>query len=293
MRKNIFKFALLVALFAACASSGYAQSGNATIWEIRKDGNSIFLAGSIHLLRSQDYPMPAAFDSAYKKSSILVLETDVDKMTEPDMMEYANKKIMLPSGQTLRTVLNEDVYKRLEGLAGSAGIEALSRYRPSVIVTSLQTLFLQSSGFTEKGADLYYLEKSKQDGKSLGFLEDPKIQIDMLSNMADGIENEYVADAVDGIFKSVNEAVTLVSEWKEGIAKTTEDLLGSQKKQWPTVYEIMVLDRNLAWIPIIENYLTTKPIEFVIVGMAHVYGPDGLLAQLKNKGCKIKQLVNK
>jgi uncharacterized protein YbaP (TraB family) len=291
-RKVISRFALLVVLFTACAYSGYTQSGNATIWEIRKDGNSVFLAGSIHLIRSQDYPMPSAFDSAYKKSSMLVLEADIDRLTDPDIMEYTLNKIMLPEGQTIRTVLNEDVYKRLEGLVGSAVIEALSRYKPSVIVASLQSLFLRNSEFTEKGADFYYLDKSKQDGKSVGFLEDAKIQIDMLSNMTDGIENEYISNAIDDLLKSGNEAVKFVLDWKEGVATATEASISKLRKQWPTVYEITVLNRNSAWMPEIEKYLATKPIEFIIVGMGHIYGPDGLLIQLKNKGYKIKQLNN-
>jgi len=293
IKKVIFGFALPVVLLAACASSGYAKPNNSTLWEISKDGNYFFLAGSIHLLRSQDYPMPAAFESAYKKSSILVLEADVDRMTDPDMLEYIYKKTMLPAGQTLQTVLNEDTYKRLEELVGPAAIEALSRYKPSVIMASLQTLYLQASGFTEKGADLYYLEKSKEDGKPVNFLEDAKIQIDMLANMADGIENAFVSDAVDELPKSVDEAITLVSEWKEGAAAAIETMLSTQKTQWPTVYEITVLNRNSAWMPVIETYLTTKPIEFVIVGMGHLYGPDGLLSQLKSKGYTVKQLVNK
>jgi uncharacterized protein YbaP (TraB family) len=288
IRKVIFGFTLLL---AACASSGYAKPS--TLWEISKDGNYLFLAGSIHLLRSQDYPMPAAFESAYKKSSILILEADIDMMTEPDMLEYIYKNTMLPAGQTLQNVLNEDAYKRLEEFVGPAAIEALSRYKPSVIMASLQTLYLQASGFTEKGADLYYLEKSKEDGKSVGFLEDAKIQIDMLAYMADGIENEYVLDAVDELPKSADEAITLVSEWKEGIATSTETMLNTQKTQWPAVYKITILNRNSAWMPVIETYLTTKPIEFVIVGMGHLYGPDGLLSQLRNKGYTVKQLVNK
>jgi len=292
MRKVIFRFALLVVLLAVRAPSGYAQPNNATLWEISKDGNSLFLAGSVHMLRSQDYPMPAAFDFAYKKSSMLVLETDVDRLTDPGIVDYTKKKTMLPAGQTLRTVLNDDVYKRLEGLLGSATIEALSQYKPSVIVNLLQTLSLQGSGFTEKGADLYYLDKSKQDGKSVGFLEDVKIQIDMLSNMADGIENEYILDSIDDLAESVIEIITFVSEWKVGVATATEASISALKKQWPAVYEISVLNRNSAWMPEIEKYLTTKPIEFIIVGMGHLYGPDGLLIQLKSKGYKIKQLEN-
>jgi uncharacterized protein YbaP (TraB family) len=236
--------------------------------------------------------MPGAFDSAYNSSSILVIETDVDRMTDPDIEEYINDKSMLPDGQTLQTVLNEDVYGRLEALIGSAAIEALSQYKPSIIVNSLQTSYLQLIGFTENGADLYYLDKSKQDGKSRGFLEDVKVQIDLLSNMADGIENEYVSDAIDSLPYSANGTITLVSEWKDGVAATTEASLNAQKTQWPAIYEAMVLNRNSAWIPEIENYLTTEPTEFVIVGMAHLYGPDGLLPQLRNRGYTTKQLVN-
>jgi uncharacterized protein YbaP (TraB family) len=293
IRKYIPGFALLVGLLFACASSGYAKPDNASLWEISKDGNSVFLAGSIHLLRSQDYPMPAAFDSAYKKSSMLVLEADINRFADPDMMEYTSKKTMLPAGQTIRTVLNDEVYKRLEGLFGTAFIGAFSQYKPSVIVNTLQTLVLQNSGFTENGADLYYYVKSKEDGKPVGFLEDLKIQIDMLSNMADGIENEFVSDAIDELPGTLNEAITLVSEWKEGIATTTEDSISKLKTQWPTVYELTILNRNAAWIPVIENYLTTVPVEFIIVGMGHLYGPDGLLSQLRKKGYTVKQVVNK
>jgi len=116
MKKVIFGFVLLIGLFTACENSEDSKPGYATLWEISKNGNSLFLAGSVHLLRSQDYPMPAAFDYAYKKSSVLVLETDVDRMEDPDIVEYMNEKFMLPEGQTLQTVLDEDVYSRLEKL---------------------------------------------------------------------------------------------------------------------------------------------------------------------------------
>ena len=292
MRKVIFGFVLLIGLLTACNNSGDSTPTNATVWKISKNGNSIFLAGSVHLLRPRDYPMPAAFDSAYGKSSMLVLEANVDKLFDRDMAEYLNEKSMLPEGQTLQTVLNEAVYKRLEGLIGAIALESLSQYKPSILVNTLQTVFLQQSGFTENGADLYYMDKSKRDGKSIGFLEDVKIQIDMLSGMADGIENEYVSDAIDEFPHLANGVITLVSEWKKGIATTTETSLNAQKAQWPTIYEVMILNRNSAWIPEIETYLATEPIEFVIVGMAHLYGPDGLLLQLRNMGYTIKQLVN-
>jgi hypothetical protein len=40
----------------------------------------------------------------------------------------------------------------------------------------------------------------------------------------------------------------------------------------------------------IENYLKTPEIEFVLVGAMHLYGPDGILRKMKDKGYKVKQL---
>jgi uncharacterized protein YbaP (TraB family) len=297
MKKIIFGFVLLIGLLTACensdANSEDLKPSKATIWEISKNENSIYLAGSMHLLRSQDYPMPAAFDYAYKKSSVLVLETDVDRMDDEDIKEYQKEKLILPEGQTLKTVLDEDVYNRLERIIGYDNSEAFSQYKPSVIVSALEQAAYEYFLFTKKGADFYYLDKAKQDGKSVGFLEDMKVQIDLLSNMVDGIENEYVSAFINGYPYTVGySAITLVSEWKEGSATVMEASLNAEKTQWPTVYEIVILNRNTAWMPEIEKYLTTEPIEFIIVGMAHVYGPDGLLYQLRSKGYAIKQLVN-
>jgi uncharacterized protein YbaP (TraB family) len=113
----------------------------------------------------------------------------------------------------------------------------------------------------------------------------------MLSDMIDGIENEYVSNLLDSLPYYVNGVITLISEWKKGISTTTEASLNVKKAEWPAIYESMILNRNSAWIPKIEAYFNTEPVEFVIVGMAHLYGPDGLLPELEKRGYTIKQLV--
>jgi uncharacterized protein YbaP (TraB family) len=217
----------------------------------------------------------------------------VDKLSDPEIVAYQNEKIKLPEGQTLGTVLNATVYKRLEEIFGGPdNMEQLSQYKPSVVINSLELAYLRYYGFTADGADSYYLKKSKQAGKDTEFLEDVKVQIDLLADMADGYENEYVSASLDELPLYPSEVDVLVSEWKAGTATATEASLNLQKKEWPTIYKTLIYDRNAAWIPEIENYLTTEPVEFVIVGLAHLHGPDGLLSQLKGKGCTIEQLVN-
>jgi uncharacterized protein YbaP (TraB family) len=283
----------LTGVFASCDNPTQTSSTPSSVWEISKNGNSLFLGGSVHLLRVKDYPMPAAFDYAFDTSAIFVMETDVDKMADAEIVQYQYDKLILPEGQTLQTVLDDAVYKRLETAVGGPGVMGeISQYKPSVAINALQAAYLQVNKFTENGADLYYLAKSKSEGKPIEFLEDVKIQIDMLGSMADGYENEYVSASIDELPQYVNGVIALVSEWKEGAAEAIESSLNAQKAAWPVMYEIMIYDRNNAWTQKIEQYLTTEQVEFVVVGLAHLHGQDGLLNQLKNQGYTIRQLVN-
>ena len=44
------------------------------------------------------------------------------------------------------------------------------------------------------------------------------------------------------------------------------------------------------WIPHFEDYLKTPQVEFVIVGAAHLYGQDGVLQLMKDRGYKVQPL---
>ena len=52
----------------------------------------------------------------------------------------------------------------------------------------------------------------------------------------------------------------------------------------------MVEARNRNWIPKIEGYLRSGQTYFVVVGAAHMGGPSGVLALLRERGFKIEQL---
>jgi uncharacterized protein YbaP (TraB family) len=48
--------------------------------------------------------------------------------------------------------------------------------------------------------------------------------------------------------------------------------------------------RNQNWLPKIDSYLRSGQTYFVVVGAGHISGPNGLLALLKARGCKVEQL---
>jgi len=262
-----------------------------SVWKISKGGNSLFLGGTIHILRNEDFPLPKAFDLAFEQSSMLVLETDVEQLADEKIIQYLMTQIYLPGNKTLKSVLEPDTYKMLQEKCTEYGfsVDSVSRFKPSIVINMLDTIKMQKLGFTEEGVDLYYLQKAKKIKKPLGYLEAVEVQIEMLVSMGDRYEDDFVRYSLYDINNTENELDSIVSEWKKGKASSTEKSMLEMRDQWPILYKTMLSDRNAAWMPHINDYLTTGSTVFILVGLAHLHGPDGLLKQLADSGCTVEQ----
>lgn len=283
----------LAAALAGCGGSAESIPAS-SVWEVAKNGNSLFLGGSVHLLREQDFPLPAAFDAGFSRSAVLVLEADIDQISDPAVAENLNKLKLLPGGKTLESILDKEVYERLEGEFKKFGVafaEPYTRYKPGAAVNFLTSLYLRESKFSKPGADVFYLAKAGGGEKETGFLETLEFQIKMLADMGEGYEDEYITSSLNGFAGMEGSLALMVSEWRKGNTAVFNASLLAQKKSNPKYYGAVISGRNAAWMPQIETYLTSEPVEFVIVGVLHLHGPDGLLSQLESKGYTVKPLA--
>jgi uncharacterized protein YbaP (TraB family) len=191
---SLFAVAVVCAGLFSCASSPSRGQPGSSVWEVSKDGNALFLGGSIHILRDTDYPLPKEFDRAFSRSAALVLETDVEQMADESVNQYLMAKVTLPDGQTLQTILDADAYEALEAKFGEYGIpiSLIAKFKPSMAILMLTTLQIQKFGFVQQGVDAHYLQKAKDKGKAIYYLETMQDQIDMIATMGDGYESDYV-----------------------------------------------------------------------------------------------------
>ncbi|MDR3160555.1 MAG: TraB/GumN family protein, partial [Spirochaetaceae bacterium] len=97
-------------LFILAAAAAGAQS---PVWKVIGQDSWLYLGGSVHILREEDYPLPQAFETAFAGSSVLVLETDVNRMGEGETARALLEGMFLPEQRTLQSVLSKGVYKRL------------------------------------------------------------------------------------------------------------------------------------------------------------------------------------
>jgi len=292
MKKQICTIFLFFICLFYCTSAPNSNGDVSSVWRISKNGNNLFLGGSIHILRSEDFPLPKAFDNAFEQSTMLVLETDIEQIENENIMQYLITKMILPGDKTLRSILDSETYKMLQTKCTKFGfsVESVAKLKPSLVITMLSMIEMQKFGFVQEGVDAYYLKKAKQINKPLDYLETIEVQIDMLVTMGNGYENDYVRYSLYDMDNTENELASIVNEWKNGKASKSEQELLEMRNQWPIIYKTLVSDRNAAWMLRLNSYLASESSVFVIVGLGHLHGPDGLLKQFADSGCMVEQL---
>ena len=110
-----------------------------SIWKVSKNGNELYLGGSVHILRPGDFPLPVEYDSAFENAEKIVFEADIAKIENPETGQLIMSKGMLEESRTLKEVLSEEVYNELEKAASqlSLPLDNMARLKPSMIFTLL------------------------------------------------------------------------------------------------------------------------------------------------------------
>jgi uncharacterized protein YbaP (TraB family) len=278
-------FLLLVVSFPI-----YAES---SVWTVEKNGNTIFLGGTIHLLTESDYPLPDAYEKAYAGSVEVVLETDMQKLQSPEFQATMMRELSYTDGRNLQQVVNKNTYRALEQFFTTRGIPMANiiGFKPGMVSTMITMVELRQLGLTGTGVDAYFSTKSINDQKKLGQLETVETQLAFIANMGAGQADEMLIYTLADIERLPTLMQSIKDAWRQGnMTRLGEVGIGPFKNEFPAIYQALLVDRNNAWMPQIEAMLKTRVIEFVLVGALHLAGDDGLLAQLTARGYKVQQL---
>lgn len=289
MRVRSTLYTVLLMLLVA-VSSAYA---GAPVWKVSKDGNQLFVAGTIHVLSKTDYPLPTAFETAYQQAALVVLETDLQQMKSPQVQQKLLQTMVYNDGRTLQQVLNRQTFAELEQYLAGRGIPAAAfqRFKPGLLALTLTMIELQRLGLGEVGVDAVYHAKALADRKQLGQLETVEQQLGFIASLGEGQEDEMISHTLRDLKDLPAVMQSLKVSWRGGDIRTLDQLsLAPLKSGFPALYDKLIVARNQAWIPQLEALLKTKEVELVLVGALHLAGDEGVLALLAKRGYTIQQL---
>ncbi len=289
MKTKIYQYVLSF-LILISALPAYSE---APVWKVEKGDHQLFIGGTIHLLTPTDYPLPPTFEKAYHQSERLIFETDMQKMNEPVFQLTMMRQLIFIDGRTIKDVLSEKTYQTLVEYCAQRGIpvDTIKSFKPGMVAMMLTMMELQRLGVVGTGVDSFFSSRAIQDRKGLGQLETLEQQLSFVASMGAGQEDEMIAYTLRDIKELPVTWQTMKTAWRQGdLHKLKEMALTPLKKDFPGVYDAILVVRNNAWMPQIEAMLKTQEIEFVLVGALHLVGEDGLLAKLSARGYKIEML---
>ncbi len=273
-----------------------ASSHGASVWKVSSESEHIYIGGTIHVLAEQDYPLPKEYDLAYSQSSSLVFETDMQAVMTAEFGQKLVQQMSLPPGQTLKSLIEPDIYQQLVEHCASRGIplDNFQPFQPSFLAINLSMIELQRIGLTSHGVDVFYANKGRQDNKPQLWLESPDEQIAFLRDMGKSDENAVIAHTLKDIKKMPSMINTLRAAWRDGDMQALEEIgIKAFSQDYPKVYESLIVTRNKQWMPKILDMLNTPDKEFVLVGALHLAGKDSVLTQLEAQGLKVEKVTIK
>ncbi len=279
-------------LLSTCLLSA-ATLAQSSVWVASKGEAKVYLGGTVHLLRPADFPLPEPFENAYQQAEELYFETDVAGLNDMTVQARMMQALTYSDERTLRTVLDAPTYAALSAHLTSTGmpIAMLEKFKPGLLVSTLQVIEFQKLGFTPQGVDVYFNNRAMGDGKNVGELEPIDSQIGFIAEMGEGNESEFVRLSLEDLDDVASSMDQMLAAWRAGDNDSLESLFVSDMKEgYPALYDSLLVQRNLDWLPIIESMFQDEDTEFVLVGAAHLVGEDGLLSLLEAKGYAIESV---
>ena len=262
-------------------------------WKATRGQGAVYLVGSVHMLTTDFYPLAPSLDAAFKDSDLLVEEADLNEMLSPN-----TQFSMLSKGHAARRP--DDRQGRLAGHARAhqqalgrrcMPLEALKQFKPWFLAMTLEALEWQKAGFDASlGLDKHFFDRAQTDGKAIQGLETTDFQISLFDGMTKDQQDRFLAETLKGVDKEKAAVAKLTGAWKVGDVATIERMVMADVKSDPVIYDRLLVARNRTWLPKIEALFSRPRHAFVVVGAAHLVGPDGLVAMLKAKGYPVTQL---
>jgi uncharacterized protein YbaP (TraB family) len=260
----------LALALATCPVLG-AESGHPlSMWRIDGISNSIYLLGSIHMLREKDYPIPSAIYEAYEEAETLIMEIDMDDIDPVAEQAIATELGLIQDGRALRDLMGPELYAEAESLAEELQIplKLLENSEPWYAAINVEMVMLMRIGFNPTHGVEYHFSDNLS----------PDAQREMLiQTMSDSMELTEIMDE-------------MVNAWYYGDVKFLEDTLLADMQDLEELHETIVVNRNKNWVEKIQQLLNKKDDYLIIVGALHLVGEEGVPHLLSQRGHDVVQL---
>jgi uncharacterized protein YbaP (TraB family) len=286
-RGTVWRVIALIGLLSGLPPGWCRADTHHILWEVKGRHNTVYLLGSVHMLRPGDASIPPEALRAYAASKTLVMELDLNAVGSEDSIGAGAAMAMLPEGQTLSSALGSELYAKLKARAETVGLdlELVDRFEPWFAALMLEQFELSKAGFdAASGVDMQFAQRAQSDGKAIIGLETMDEQLAIFAQLSANQQRDYMRSTLDENDANLTETNQVVRAWQEGDTAKLEQLLREDSRDSPELYRKLTIDRNHKWLPRITQMLNDDDNYLIIVGALHLIGHDGVIDLLQRGG---------
>lgn len=290
--------ACVVAAVSINAQLLYKISGN----DLEKPS---YIIGTHHLANVGFVEKINGVKEALTETEQVYGELKWDVMANPDSLKAMQEKMMLPEGQTLKTILTPEQYKRLDAFmtakmgAGMSNpmVEAqMGKLTPMALVTQFQVLLFLMNHMGEfdpsSTFDQYFQAQAQKNNLPCGGLETMSFQAQVLygsTPMERQVEQLMCLIDNEQFNVQMLEEMTkaFYAQDLDALKKAMDVKLGTSCDSTPEEEAALIDNRNADWLSKMPAIMKQAP-TFFAVGAGHLPGEKGVLQLLRNAGYTVE-----
>jgi len=288
---RLFLISLLPAVLAPILDAGAQEKS--FLWRAEAGQATVYLLGSIHMLRREDMALKQVIDQTFNKAKRLVFEIDLLSETAEKSQKLILQKGLNSDGKLLAQKVSRETFESARLWASELGIDiqTLAPLKPWLAGLTLTVLQLQKLGFdANAGVDRQLARRAQAANKPVSGLESLESQFDLFDRLSPELQEMMLRYSMREMEKVQKMLETLVRAWRDGDVGTAEKLFLGSLSEYPQIREVLLDQRNRNWLAHIEKFLHHHDDTLVVVGAAHLVGENGIIELLRARGYKVEQM---
>lgn len=258
------------------------------LWRYRSRVATVYVAGTLHILKPALHPLPAQLEAAFTAADRLVVEVDLTRMAAADLQRLTLERARLPAGERLSDLLGPARARELEARLARYGMTPamFEPTGPAFVTQQLVVARLMALGYdSASGVEEHYL--ARRGSRPVAELESVEAQLALLFDHP--IETQLaVFDDALAMEASVEPVLAqMITAWLAGDDAALDAALAVQAypDQRLDDYRHALLDaRHDGMAQGIVRELDRPGTALVLIGAAHVTGPGNVIEVLAGLG---------
>lgn len=279
---------------SGCAGIGAQPSGEPSLWVVRDADSTLYLFGTLHVLREGEaWGGPRAM-AALKTAQEVWTEIEIDNANTAEIAQVVVALGIDPT-RKLSDRLTADEKVQFEKAAKAAGFTApyLDAMKPWLAALTLAVAPMRDAGYNpDSGSEKQIDAAAEGSGQRLRWFESATEQVRFMADLPDDVQMQLLRSALKDFTSGAEGIEEMARAWSQGDdAALSAQVIDQMKQEFPQLYDVLFTQRNQRWADTIVKELQGSGVDFVAVGAGHLLGPDSVQVFLAKRGVKAERVM--